>query len=177
IKTTATEKESVQTLSRARALENTMSGEVSHMAIRLREASALATVAALCAVTHKAGGRPFQTVEQLLGELKQENLFPPGVDKGSQSGTLLSSNGVLYLRYRIEPLGIEVVSVASQKADGPSLIFRIPDDHQNGDEAAAVYIAEKLEGVVIPYSFAPSSEVIACGWERQKLPPAIMTER
>ncbi|HZS44282.1 MAG TPA: hypothetical protein VFC63_04220, partial [Blastocatellia bacterium] len=35
IKTTATEKESVQTLSRARALENTMSGEVSHMAIRL----------------------------------------------------------------------------------------------------------------------------------------------
>jgi len=169
IRSTASKEQSIEKLSRTRALENTLNGEVSHTAERMREATVLAVAASLCAVNQKASGRPFQTVDQLLIELKDKNLLPPGLDRGSQSGTVLSSNGTLSLRYRLVPFGIEVLSLGADKTSGPALIVRIPVD-RDGNEAAAIFVAEKLEAVVIPYAFAPSSEVIATGWERQRLP-------
>ena len=169
IGSTASKEQSIEKLSRTRALENTLNGEVSRTAERLREATVLAVAASLCAVTQKASGHPFQTVDQLLIELKDKNLLPPGLDRGPQSGTVLSSNGTLYLRYRLVPFGIEVLSLGVDKTSGPALIVRVPDD-KDGSEAAAIFVAEKLEGVIIPYAFAPSSEVIATGWERQRFP-------
>ncbi|HZS47593.1 MAG TPA: hypothetical protein VFC63_21160 [Blastocatellia bacterium] len=172
IKTAESEDQSITTLSQSRALENTINGEVAHTAERLREASAVATAASLCAITEKLGGHAVQTVGQLITTLQKDELLPPGLAAGPEKGSILSAKGTLYLRYRPEPIGIEVLSLGADKASGPAILIRIPSN-EKGEDGAQVFMAERLEGVVIPNPFASSAEVTACGWERQRLPEHI----
>ena len=152
-----------------------MNGEVARTEERLREATALAVAASLYMVKERTQGRVARTVNDLLAGVVQADLLPPDLAVNSQPGTLLSKHGTLFVRYRPSPLGVEIVSIGRERADGPGLIVRVPDDDA-GKNGASVYVATKLETPVIPQAFVPSAEVIATGWSPEPLraiqPPA-----
>ncbi len=85
----------------------------------------------------------------------------------SPCGAPTANCGVLSIRYRPTPLGIEVVSVGSIADDGPALIVRLPDETSVQGEAA-LFIANSLAGVKVPDPFAPTAEVIAFGWSQER---------
>lgn len=146
-----------------------MDGEVHRTAERLRETEALTLAASLCAINERARGHVMPTVAALSKHLLAEHLLPPGVMIDEQaSGVFFSPRAIVYLRYRVEPLGIEAVSVGRERLDGPSLIVRLAGD---GSEAAGpvVFTARRLGQVSVPDPFAPAPAVISLGWERESL--------
>ena len=167
IEAVPTEEKDVERRSRNRAVGAVMDGAVGRTAERLREAQAVATATSLYAITERGSGRPPRTVNDLLAGLYQKNLLPPGLTLGQQEGTLLSRYGTLFVRYRPAPLGIEVVALGREHADGPAMMVRVPDDRE-GEDGALVFTARQLEGVRVPQAFAPVAEVIARGWATEK---------
>lgn len=145
-----------------------MDGEVARTADRLGEASALTVAASLYAATEQLKGRTPRTVDGLLARLASEGLMPPGVRLGQAGGTLHSARGDLFMRYRPRPLAVEVVSVGRERADGPAIIVRVPDDGA-GNSSAGVFVATTLGDVRIPPAFAPAAEIIALGWSPEPL--------
>jgi hypothetical protein len=137
-------------------------GEVYHTADRLREASAVALAAALRSASAAAEGHTIHTAAQLLNELTSAGLLPPQVIV--DRSTMLHSNlSTLMLRYRTEPLGIEILSFPHSRQDGPALMVRIPS--LEGDSAGgSVFIAERLGEIAAPAPFARSSECVRQGW-------------
>jgi hypothetical protein len=145
-----------------------MDGEVAHTAQRIGEATALALSASLYASSEQLKGRTPRSVRDLLAGVAQKGLLPPGLVFTNMDGTLASAYGTLAVRYRLTPLAIEVVSIGSKPEDGPALIVRVPDETSDKGEAE-LYIAGRLTGVTVPAPFAPASEVIALGWNPERL--------
>jgi len=144
-------------------------GEVVRTALRTREASALALVAGLRASQALAKVQRFPSVEALSQALSGEGLLPPNVDPASGvPGVFGSRYGMLYLRYRVEPLGIEVVSVGKEEIDGPSLIVRL--DTSGGETSGAVVLrARQLGEVLVPEPFKPPYQVNPVDWQQELL--------
>jgi hypothetical protein len=107
-------------------------------------------------------------VRDLLSGLAAQNLLPPGLALTQTEGTLASMYGSISVRYRPAPLGIEVVALGREPADGPALMVRVPDEAADKGEAK-LYIANRLTGIGIPAPFAPVAEVIALGWSPEPL--------
>jgi hypothetical protein len=84
------------------------------------------------------------------------------------SGGVSSSRGQLFVRYRPEPLGIEVVSVGKERIDGPALLVRVPDEGTSED-GARLYLATRLDEITVPAPFAHEAEVIALGFAPEPL--------
>ncbi len=145
-----------------------MDGEVSRTADRIGEATALALASSLYAATEQIKGRTPRSVRDLLSGLAARNLLPPGLAITQNEGTLTSTYGSTSVRYRPAPLGIEVVALGREPADGPALMVRVPDEAAEKGEAK-LYIANRLTGVRIPAPFAPAAEVIALGWSPEPL--------
>jgi hypothetical protein len=143
-------------------------GEVSRTADRIGEATALALASSLYAATEQIKGRAPRTVRDLLSSLAAQNLLPPGLALTQTEGTLTSAYGSISVRYRPAPLGIEVVALGREPADGPALMVRVPDEAAEKGEAK-LYIANRLTGVRVPAPFAPAAEVIALGWSPEPL--------
>lgn len=144
-------------------------GEVHRTAERLCETEALALAASLCAISERARGHVIPPVAALSRQLLAEHLLPPGVRMDEQAnGIFFSFRAIVYLRYRVEPLGIEAVSVGRDRLDGPSLVVRLAGDGGKASELA-VFMARRLRQVSIPDPFAPTSAVISLGWEREPL--------
>jgi hypothetical protein len=142
-----------------------LEGEVAFTAERLREAAAVSVASALYAATERMGGRRVAGVVDLLSGMARAGLLPPGLKFAErQPGVLLSERGTLYVRYRPEPLGVEVVSVGWKRTDGPMMLLRVPDEPEG-----IYYRALRLEGVPVPAPFVPAAEVIAQGWTREEL--------
>lgn len=153
---------------RAPGVVSVMDGEVSRTADRIGEATALALASSLYAATEQIKGRTPRTVRDLLSGLAARNLLPPGLAITQNEGTLTSTYGSISVRYRPAPLGIEVVALGREPADGPALMVRVPDEAAEKGEAR-LYIANRLMGVRIPAPFAPAAEVIALGWSPEPL--------
>jgi hypothetical protein len=145
-----------------------MDGEVSRTADRIGEATALALASSLYAATEQIKGRMPRNVRDLLSNLAAQNLLPPGLALTQTEGTLSSTYGSISVRYRPAPLGIEIVSLGREPADGPALMVRVPDEAAEKDEAK-LYVANRLTGMRIPAPFAPAAEVIALGWSPEPL--------
>jgi hypothetical protein len=128
----------------------------------------LALASSLYAATEQIKGRTPRTVSDLLTSLVAQNLLPPGLALTQTEGTLSSAYGSISVRYRPVPLGIEVVSLVREPADGPALMVRVPDEAAEKGEAK-LYIANRLTGMRIPAPFAPAAEVIASGWSPEPL--------
>jgi len=146
-----------------------MDGEVHRTAERLRETEALTLAASLCAISERARGHVMPTVAALSKQLLAEHLLPPEVRIDEQAnGVFFSRCAIIYLRYRVAPLGIEAVSVGRERLDGPSLIVQLAGD---GGEAVGpvVFMARRLGQVSVPDPFAPALTVISLGWERESL--------
>jgi hypothetical protein len=148
------------------AFERALGGEVSTTAERVRDASAVATAAGLLIATELGKGRAPATADQLITALLQGGLLP-GFSAGADPGTLVTSHGMLAVRYRRAPIGVEVLSLGTSRKSGQAILVRVPADEGLSD--SAIWLAENLDQVAIPKPFAPAAQVMAAGW--QPLPP------
>jgi hypothetical protein len=146
------------------AMQGAMAGETATTAERLREASALAAAGAWLAVTQRNAN-----AEGLLRKLEAMEMLPAGsviaADKGN---ALVTPYGALIFHYRTAPIGVEALSLGHDKAAGPALIVRVAADMPGGD-ALKVWSSTRLDNVQLPRPFADESEVIAAGWQAEKL--------
>lgn len=145
-----------------------MEGEVARTADRIAEATALALSASLYAATEQLKGRAPRSVRDLVAGLAAANLLPPGLQLTQAEGTLAAPRGTLSVRYRPAPLGVEIVALGREPADGPALIVRVPDENAEKGEAR-LFLANRLREVNVPAPFAPAAEVIAAGWSPEPL--------
>jgi len=143
-------------------------GEVEHTAWRVREVSALAMGLCLFAVNEGLQRRVVANVETLIDRFAARGLLPPGVTRNAARGVLESDRALIYVRYRPEPLAVEVVSIGRERADGPSVIGRIATG-SGDDSGAALFIARQLGDVSLPAAFAPAAQVAALNWSIEPL--------
>jgi hypothetical protein len=146
-------------------------GEVSRTEERIREATAIATAASLFAANESLNGRTPATVTALLSGISSAGLLPPGIQFLSTQGDVSSSHAKILVRYRPEPLGLEVVSLGKVQLDGPALIIRVPDGGLSGanKEGAGIYVADRLDQLSVPAPFAHQAELLALGFAPEPL--------
>jgi hypothetical protein len=143
-------------------------GEIERTAARVREVSALLTGLTLFAVNEAIAKRPAMSVQALVNRFVARGLLPPGINRHTADGVLESDRAVIYVRYRPEPLAIEVVSMGREPLDGPGVIGRITTgvDESSG---AALLIARQINGVSLPEPFAPIEQAAAMNWSVEPL--------
>ncbi len=152
----------------ARAFNAAADGEVSRTEERIREATALATAASLFAARESLNSHPPATVTDLLAGVRSAGLMPPSIQQLSGQGEATSSRGTLSLRYRPEPLGIEVISLGRERLDGPAILVRVPDSGSS-DTGASLLLATRLDEITLPAPFLPAAQVVALGFAREPL--------
>ncbi len=143
-------------------------GEMERTAARVREVSALALGLTLLSVNEAIARRPAMNVAALVDRFAANGLLPPGVKKHSASGVLESDRAVIYARYRVEPLAVEIISIGHEPKDGPPIIGRIATG-VNEDASATLFIARQTSGVSIPEPFVPITQVAAMNWSVEPL--------
>ena len=146
-------------------------GEVSRTEQRIREATALATAISLFAANESLNGRAPTSANVLLLAIQNSGLIPPGLQTDGTNGSLVSAHANLMVRYRNEPLGIEIVSLGRAAMDGPTLIVRVLSDEMRDTkiEGSNIYVATSLKQTKVPSPFASEAEIFALGFERQQL--------
>lgn len=149
------------------AFTSVAEGEVSRTEERIREATALALAATLYAANESLAQRTPPTMNALLAGVNASGLLPPGMHLDDSTGVVRSVRGELQLRYRYEPLVIEVLSVGRERLDGPALLIRVAQSSIQGKTSADVaqlYIATRLDEIILPGPFASESEIITLGF-------------
>jgi hypothetical protein len=140
-------------------------GEVYSDAERLREAAVLGVGTMLLGTQRNLDHNPFLSVEALLGTMASEGLFPPDMVLDRSGSSVSSRYGVYYVRYRSDPLGVEIISIGKGSLSGPPLMVRLPDD-EFSQNAMTYYVAPKAGGgVTVPVAFAAPAQIIATGWQ------------
>ena len=83
------------------------------------------------------------------------------------------------MRYRPEPLCIEVVSIGRERTDGPVLLLRVPSMIAGKDETRDVvlYMATRLDEITIPQPFASEAQIIALGFAPEPLRAVTLPDR
>lgn len=151
----------------AEAIGTVPDGEVAHLAARVREASALVVGLSLLAVSEQMQRRPIATVAQLVDRMTAQNLLPPGLARQG-AGVLVSPHATLHLRYRVQPFGLEVVSLAHERANGPAIIARLAASHDEAGEAV-LFIAKHFADIALPEPFLPAAQINTLGWQSEPL--------
>ena len=142
-------------------------GEVARTATRVREVTGLLMGLAMLAITEQMGNRSPANADALVELMAKRNLLPPRVRQTSTKGVLISDCATIYVRYRSAPLGIEVASIGSERADGPAIIVRLAAGSDD-DSGALLLIARKAE-TPIPAPFATVAQILAMGWNAEPL--------
>lgn len=153
------------------AFVSTSEGEVARTEERIRDATALALAVSLFSATESLANRIPVNVNSLLSGVQRAGLLPPGMQLTDSSGLVSSARGALQVRYRSEPLCIEVVSVGRERTDGPVLLLRVPSMIAGKDETGDVvlYMATRLDEMTIPQPFASEAQIIALGFAPEPL--------
>jgi hypothetical protein len=143
-------------------------GEAERLAVRVREVSALVMGLTVLSLDEQMNRRQLTSVEALLDLMAGKSLLPPGVRKHPAQGVLESERAVIYVRYRPEPLGVEVVSAGRERLDGPALIGRLAT---GGDDrsGAVLLVARRLGDMPVPAPFAPLAQIVAMNWGVEQL--------
>ncbi len=139
-------------------------GEVERTAARVREVSALVMGLTLLAVQESIAGRSLPSSEALTEGFVARQLLPPTMRPAAARAILESDTAVLYIRYRVEPLALEVVSLGRTAEDGAPIIGRIVT---GSDEHSALFIARQVKGAALPDPFLPAAQVIALHWSAE----------
>ena len=143
-------------------------GEVARMAERIREATGMLMGLTVLAITEQMNHRTPASVDSLLRIMIERNLLPPNVTPTATKGTLISARATIYPRYRLQPLGIEIVSVGREHLDGPPIIARL--DTRGGENSGAVLlVAKKTVGTTLLDAFASFTEIAAANWSIEPL--------
>jgi hypothetical protein len=160
------------------AFVSTSEGEVAHTEERIRETTALALAVSLFSTTESLAHRIPVNVSSLLSGVQRVGLLPPGMQLIDSSGLVSSARGALQVRYRSEPLCIEVVSVGRERTDGPALLLRVPSMIAGKDETRDVmlYMATRLDEITIPQPFASEAQIVALGFAPEPLRAATLPD-
>ena len=150
-------------------------GEVARTALRVREVSALVIGLTLYAVQEGLQRRPISRVEPLLERFITTGLLPPGIERSGASGVLISNFALLYVRYRPDPLALEVVSLPRESGNGATMIARIVTGESEAT-GAALLIARESGKVTIPEPFTPQAQITAMNWSLEPLRERNFTE-
>jgi hypothetical protein len=142
-------------------------GEVERTAARVREVSALVVGLTLLSVNEAIARRSVISVASLLDRFAANGLLPPGMRRHTADGVLESDRAVIYARYRVEPLAIEIVSIGREPKDGPPIIGRIATGSENA--GAMLFISRQTNVVSLPEPFASAAQVAAMGWSFEPL--------
>lgn len=142
-------------------------GEVYRTAERLREASAVALAAGLYVAEEQVNRRYPQSADSVIGGLRSASLLPPGITVDGRA-MLLSRFARVLLRFRSEPLAIEVIDIPHSREDGPALMIRIPGSGPDG-ERGSVFLADRLGDINLPSPFASISDCVRAGWIDQPI--------
>jgi hypothetical protein len=154
-----------------RAFVSVSEGEVARTEERIREAMAVALGVSLFAATELLSHRIPASELALLSGVQKAGLLPPGMGLIDNSVLITSERGTLRVRYRPEPLCIEVVSIGRERTDGPALLLRVPSMIAGKDETMDVllYMATRLDEITIPQPFASEAQIIALGFAPEPL--------
>lgn len=148
-------------------------GEVARLAARVREVSAVVMGLTLVALQEAIAGQAPVSSEALTARFAALQLLPPTMRMAAARGVLESELALLYVRYRSEPLAVEVISIGRATTDGAPIIGRIIT---GSEEQAALFIARQSKAAVLPDPFAPAAQVLALNWSaepwRERLLPA-----
>jgi len=142
-------------------------GEVYRTAERLREASAVALAAGLYVAGEEVNRRYPQSADSVIAGLRSAVLLPPGITVDGRA-MLLSPFGRLLLRFKPDPLAIEVIDLPHSREDGPALMIRIPGSGPDGS-GGSVFIADRLGDINPPSPFASISDCVRAGWIDQPI--------
>ena len=146
-------------------------GEVSRTEARIREATALASAAGIYTSSEVIRQRQPQSATSLLSDLSRAQLMPPGMSPMESSSQVVTQYSRLILRYRLEPLSIEVLSIGKLSLDGPALLIRLETNGKANAERpnAVLYVATTLAVRTAPPDFAPEAQLIALGFAPEPL--------
>ena len=146
-------------------------GEVARTEERIREVTAVALGISLFAATESLSHRLPASDLALLSGVEKAGLLPPGMRLINNSVLITSERGTLHVRYRPEPLCIEVVSIGRERTDGPALLLRVPSMIAGKDETRDVvlYMATRLDEITIPQPFVSEAQIIALGFAPEPL--------
>ena len=146
-------------------------GEVSRTEERIREATALASAAGIYTASETLHQRQPRSAISLLSDLNRAQLLPPEMKILESSPELVTQHSRLVLRYKFDPLSIEIISLGKVSLDGPAILIRIEtNDISNSEKQfAALYIATTLAGITLPPDFAPEAQLIALGFAPEPL--------
>jgi hypothetical protein len=155
----------------ANAFSAVSDGEVSRTEERIRQATALATATSLFAANESLNRRTPSTVTALLAGVSTAGLLPPGMQLVDDKGEISSPHGSLLVRYRPEPIGIEILSLGKARMDGPAILVRLPDTNisERDGNAVGLYLASRLDEVRLPVPFASEAEVVRLGFVPEPL--------
>jgi hypothetical protein len=159
-----------------------LDGPVPRQAERMREASGLALVIGYARISEFINKRPAPaSVDALLEVVMREGLLPPGVSlpaaEDRKPGVLAGRHATIYVRYRVEPFGVEVVSVGNTKDDGAAILIRLPYEPDKDDPTAsagkdnpgaALFVCDTTGTITVPPPFASPATVLKAGWQPDK---------
>ena len=159
-----------------RAFASVSEGEVARTEERIREATAVALAVSLFAATESLSHRIPASELALLSGVKKAGLLPPGMLLIDNSALITSERGTLQVRYRPDPLCIEVVSIGRERTDGPALLLRVPSMIAGKDETRDVvlYMATRLDDIIIPQPFTSEAQIIVLGFAPEPLRAATL---
>jgi hypothetical protein len=154
-------------------------------AVRLRDASQIATACALYVVRQRTGfARVVPDIETLLNELEKTALYPPSITDGrvvkyadgSARGVLQTATGLYYVSYRPKPLAFDVLAAGERGLeDGPVFVVRFPEasgtiirgkEQPRYGSFATVFLAPP-QNAIVPIPFSPADSYRAAGWAQE----------
>jgi hypothetical protein len=140
--------------------------EVPRTAERLRDVTAVAIAASTYVTEGAMTGRTPHDAREIAIGIAQRQLIPPEW-LTTHSGVLQTAHGTLHVRYSPNDLSVEVISVPSNRSDGPAMLIRIPDN-ENSTVGSRYFESMQLDGTIYPNPFAPIPEVIRAGWRERE---------
>lgn len=142
---------------------------------RLREASALAVSLSVSELHDRFTDKKINnlTLEQVFASAKQKRLLPDIFT--IQGTTFVSVNGAYYVRYSVNPFGIEVISVGGQGyQDGEVFALRLPaagsiqyKSAEKPEFSAAALWVSPTANTLLPKAFATDDYYIQAGWKKE----------
>ena len=137
--------------------------EVPRTAERLRDVTAVAIAAVTSVVEGSMSGHAPRDAAEILTRIAQRQLIPTEW-LTPQPGVLQMPHASIHLRYAPQNFSVEVISVPTDRADGPAILIRIPDAENTG-VGPRYFESMQLDGIVYPSPFAPIAQIIASGWQ------------
>jgi len=137
--------------------------EVPRTAERLRDVTAVAIAAMTYVVEGEFAGHVPRDAGEIVTGIVKRGLIPSEW-LTDQPGVLQMPNGSVSLRYSPTRLRVEVISVPSERTDGPAILIRLPDS-ENVGVGARYFESIQVDGIVYPEPFEPIPAIIALGWQ------------